>query len=91
MRGQLTFDLEEHEDKARFEAIATDAHGKLKSAMSNFAQEVLRKYRKHGGLARAVGLSPASTVSAEDVAQLCVERIEKMFYEELEDQEASIE
>lgn len=57
--------------------------------MWQFAQQVLRKYRKYGGLQNEASIIDSD--SAEDSAHKAVEKIEEKFYQLLQDYEANIE
>jgi hypothetical protein len=88
MKATITFDLDNQEDRERHRDIANDEGGKLRHAMWNFAQDVLRKYRKYGietAEVTVAGLTP------EEAASIMADHIETKFYEALKEAEAKID
>ena len=84
----LTFNLDNEDDKEKFEAIASEEGPKLKTAMWNFAQEVLRRYRKYG-IPSDIGITPE--MSKEAALNHLVDHISDAFYQYIDDQGATIE
>lgn len=99
MRAQLTFDLSDADDAAKFKDVANDYASNLRLAMHGFSQDVLRKYRKYGIDLNEIEFPDATegdgrrmySEAEQKIAQCLVEHLEKQFYVYLQDRELSLE
>lgn len=94
MRATLVFNLDLPEDKEKFDEITSNNHANLKLAMHDFAQDVLRRYRKYdipGISDLGLEVKHGHLKSQVEAAHAMVVHLEKQFYAKLEEYDASIE
>lgn len=82
MKAKLYFDLTVEEDRESFDAATTNKAASLKAAVHAFKEEVLRKYRKYGGIEHTLTLE--GDFDSATFAVAVVDAIETEFYEILE-------
>lgn len=93
MKAQLTFDLGNPLDKHAFDEIACGDAKKLKSAMYEFSEQVLRKYYKYGiPFEKIEGLGGTTLESPEgNAAFIMLEHLRSEFHRLLTDHDARLD
>lgn len=91
MKAQLMFNLEDEDDKLKFQEIASENHTNLKCAAHDFSENVLRRYRKYGIPLREIFDSEEQLPTDPHLLlETFIQHIEKKFHETLENYEAKI-
>lgn len=89
MKAQLIFNLDNEEDKAKFQEIARDDATKLKCAMHKFSEEVMRSWRKHG--IPTSELEYRAKMTPRDIEYAVICKLEEKFREAMQDYDATLE
>ena len=96
----LEFDLDDLEQREKYEELSGKALSNIKRAMHTFATDTLRQYRKYSIPLESIMKeimtdhsirTHTGEITHADVAHAMVEHIEKKFYAALEHYEAKIE